>query len=104
MNQGDQTYQVAQVHFHWTTLERYGGSEHVLAGKYYPMEVTHACVLCCMAMQWHISHTPRFRLITTKGHFVHFNTKYGDLGGAVASGKKDALLVIGIFFSVSCSH
>ena len=53
---------------------------------------------------WDCMNAENLTLISTiaKGHFVLFNKKYGSLVGAVASGEKDALLVIGIFVSVSC--
>lgn len=75
-NAGSITWKVQQVHFHYGrsgyTLGS-EGSEHFLAGKPYPLEA----------------------------HFVHFNTKYADVGAAVGSGEKDALLVIGVLFSLS---
>ncbi|GBG33723.1 Carbonic anhydrase [Hondaea fermentalgiana] len=63
----NETYQVAQFHFHWDTSFSGYGSEHYRGGEAFPIEM----------------------------HIVSFNTKYGDIGTAV--GNDDGLLVIGIF-------
>ena len=65
-------YQLAQFHFHWGVPEELGGprrgSEHTVNGRQSPAEV----------------------------HFVHYKTKFANLGEAVESGEKDALAVIGV--------
>ena len=73
-NRTTHTWHLEHIHFHWarshTTTE---GSEHYLQGKAYPME----------------------------GHFVHYNSAYGrSAGEAAATGKGDALLVVGVFFEI----
>jgi len=59
----------AQIHFHWGNSST-EGSEHIVDGKAYPLEI----------------------------HFVHYNTKYKNLGEAVP--KKDGLAVLGVFFKI----
>ncbi|OWF36341.1 carbonic anhydrase-like [Mizuhopecten yessoensis] len=63
------TFKLAQFHFHWGSNNAMG-SEHTYRGRSYPMEV----------------------------HFVHYNTKYGDIG--TAADKSDGLAVFGFFFEV----
>ncbi|XP_076452851.1 carbonic anhydrase 2-like [Babylonia areolata] len=63
-------YRVAQFHFHWGS-DNTKGSEHLVDGNMYPMEV----------------------------HIVCFNTKYSDLGSALT--KDDGLAVLGFFFEIS---
>jgi len=63
------TFQLAQFHFHWGKTDAMG-SEHQMDGKSFPLEV----------------------------HFVHFNTKYGEIGAAVD--KDDGLAVLGFFFKI----
>ncbi|QQP41960.1 Uncharacterized protein FKW44_016481, partial [Caligus rogercresseyi] len=68
-------FQFAQLHFHWGD-ESQVGSEHLLGGKAYPLEM----------------------------HLVHFNKKYGDdLAGALGRGRGafDTLAVLGVLFQVS---
>ena len=71
-----QTWRLEQLHFHWGRKgKKNEGSEHYLLNKPYTME----------------------------GHFVHYNAKYADVAAAVASGNKDALLVIGVMFQVGAT-
>ena len=65
----DNTYQLAQFHWHWGPTST-TGSEHTLGSCHGPLEI----------------------------HFVHFNTRYGDL--ASAAGESDGLLVIGAIYDV----
>jgi carbonic anhydrase len=69
----DDTFKLAQFHFHWGSDDT-KGSEHLLDGKAYPMEV----------------------------HFVHYNDKYEDLTAAVA--QDGGLAVLGFFFEVGDSN
>jgi carbonic anhydrase len=62
-----------QIHFHWQSLSAKGGSDHGIAGKFYPMEA----------------------------HLVHHHSDYDSVADAVASGKEGALLVIGVMFESS---
>jgi len=59
-------------HIHWGT-SKYSGSEHRIGDERYAGEI----------------------------HLVHYNEEYADLGAAVASGKSNALLVLGFFFKIS---
>jgi len=63
-------YIFAQAHFHWG-LDSGRGSEHLINGDSYPMEV----------------------------HLVHFNTKYQDIGKAIS--EPDGLAVLGTMFHIS---
>jgi len=65
-------YQFAQLHLHWGNESRHG-SEHTLNGRAYPMEM----------------------------HFVHYNTKYPDIGESLSH--EDGLAVIGVMFELSSS-
>jgi len=74
------TWNLAQAHFHWGR-DKTEGSEHYIEGKQYALEL----------------------------HFVHVNSKYQkdgkpDIGGALASGNADALLVVGQMFEVGTSE
>jgi carbonic anhydrase len=62
-------YIFEQLHFHWGSRNNIG-SEHVINGKHYPMEV----------------------------HFVHYNEKYGSFDDAVD--KSDGLLVLSGLYRV----
>lgn len=62
-------YQLWQFHFHWGEDDN-SGSEHLISGRSYPLEA----------------------------HFVHWNTKYGELGNAV--NEADGLVVFGLFFEI----
>ena len=68
----EDTYQLAQFHFHWGVAPTPGaprrGSEHTVNGRHSPVEI----------------------------HFVHYKTKFPDLTAAVKSGESDALAVIGL--------
>lgn len=64
------TYQFLQYHFHWGG-ESNQGSEHLLSGKAYPMEV----------------------------HLVHWNKNYADVVEAL--GMSDGLAVLGFMFTIS---
>jgi len=67
-------YQLAQFHYHWGSFRNnYKGSEHRIDGKQWASEV----------------------------HFVHFKTIYADLSAALASGKQDALAVVGVMLKRS---
>jgi carbonic anhydrase len=71
-----QTWRLEQLHFHWGRKgKKNEGSEHYLLNRPYTME----------------------------GHFVHYNAKYADVAAAVASGNKDALLVVGVMFQVGAT-
>jgi len=63
------TYQLYGFHFHWGSAN-WQGSEHTINGKKYPLEI----------------------------HYVHFNSKYGDVGTAI--NKTDGLAVLGFFFDI----
>lgn len=67
-------YTLAQFHFHWNdgTLSP-NGSEHRVDGRQWPLE----------------------------GHFVHYDSRFRDLGAAVASGAADALAVVGVMYDVT---
>jgi len=65
-------YIFAQSHLHWGNTS-VSGSEHTVNGAWYPLEM----------------------------HLVHYNSKYADIGEAVAH--EDGLAVIGIFFDISSS-
>merc|ERR1719402_1440042 len=65
-------FQFAQLHFHWGSKSSQG-SEHVINGRAFPIEM----------------------------HLVHYNTKFGNIGAAVASGHPDALAVVGVMFQES---
>jgi len=65
-------YQFAQLHLHWGNESRHG-SEHTINGRPYPMEL----------------------------HFVHYNTKYPDIGESLSH--EDGLAVIGVMFELSSS-
>jgi carbonic anhydrase len=72
-NTTTQTWVLNQIHPHWGRDNLVNeGSEHYVQGVAYPMEV----------------------------HLVHFNSKYGTIGAAVASGNKDALLVVGVMMTI----
>jgi len=62
-------YQLAQYHCHWGEHDLVG-SEHLVDDQPYAAEI----------------------------HFVHWNTKYGDIGEALKHG--DGLAVLGVFFKV----
>ncbi|KAG8455893.1 hypothetical protein GDO86_001911 [Hymenochirus boettgeri] len=64
------TYQALQFHFHWGSSTK-DGSEHLLNGKQYPMEL----------------------------HIVHMNAKYKNI--AEAKKDTQGLAVLGFFFTVS---
>lgn len=67
------TYILHHFHLHWgSTSEQ--GSEHTVNGKKYPMEI----------------------------HFVHYNSKYGNLTNAIDK-TPDGLAVLGFFFEVDNS-
>merc|ERR1712002_46773 len=66
------TYEFLQFHFHWGSDDT-KGSEHLIDGKAYPLEV----------------------------HLVHWNKKYADVGEAL--GQSDGLAVLGFMFNVSDS-
>mmetsp|Transcript_14915 Transcript_14915/g.23730 ORF Transcript_14915/g.23730 Transcript_14915/m.23730 type:complete len:336 (-) Transcript_14915:432-1439(-) len=75
-NSANDTWNLAQAHFHWGR-DKTDGSEHYIEGEQYTLEL----------------------------HFVHVNSKYmkedkPDIGGALASGNADALLVVGQMFEV----
>lgn len=53
----DEPYTFAQAHFHWGHNISYGGSEHTIDGRHYPMEV----------------------------HLVHYKTHYGSVPAAAAA-------------------
>ncbi|GBG33722.1 Carbonic anhydrase [Hondaea fermentalgiana] len=63
----NQTFKVAQFHFHWDSSFTGYGSEHYRGGEAFPIEM----------------------------HIVAFNTKYEDIGTAVEN--SDGLLVMGVF-------
>jgi len=67
-------YEFAQVHFHWGS-EDGQGSEHLVDGKAYPMEM----------------------------HLVHYKASLGNLNAAVTEGAPDSLAVLGFFFEVGDS-
>lgn len=67
------TYVLEQFHFHWGNANN-NGSEHSVNGVFYPLEI----------------------------HFVHYNRdKYGNVSHAAAANDSSALLVIGVFATVS---
>jgi carbonic anhydrase len=70
LSRGNKDYKLAQFHLHWGG-EDSEGSEHTVDGKSYPAEL----------------------------HAVHYDVQFSDLGSAVASGKGDALLVLGVFLT-----
>eukprot|EP00668_Euglena_longa_P048299 GGOE01065367.1.p1 GENE.GGOE01065367.1~~GGOE01065367.1.p1 ORF type:complete len:352 (+),score=34.63 GGOE01065367.1:36-1058(+) len=71
-----QTWALQQIHGHWGRAGKTSeGSEHYMQGVAYPMEM----------------------------HLVHYNTKYGSFSAAVASGATDAILVVGVFLSLTTS-
>jgi len=63
-------YKLYGFHFHWGSAN-WQGSEHTVNGKMYPLEV----------------------------HFVHYNSKYTNVGEAL--NKTDGLAVLGLFFEIS---
>lgn len=70
-------WKLEQMHMHWGRNGKMDeGSEHFLESVQYPLEA----------------------------HFVHYNSKYGNVTHAVLSGESDALLVIGQFFEVGDSE
>jgi len=64
-------YAFAQVHFHWGSEDE-KGSEHLVGGKAYPMEM----------------------------HLVHYKASLGNITAAVTEGAPDSLAVLGFFFEV----
>jgi len=72
---GDSTWKLAQMHFHWGRSAT-EGSEHYIQGVQYPLEA----------------------------HFVHFNSKYPTISDAVSSGNSDALLVVGQMYTLGSSE
>jgi len=64
------TFRFAQLHLHWGN-ESTVGSEHLLNGRAFPLEV----------------------------HWVHYNTKYQNIGEAISH--KDGLAVLGVFYQLS---
>jgi len=67
-------YAFAQVHFHWGSEDE-KGSEHLVGGKAYPMEM----------------------------HLVHYKASLGNITAAVTEGAPDSLAVLGFFFEVGDS-
>ncbi|KAF4681296.1 hypothetical protein FOZ60_012286 [Perkinsus olseni] len=65
----EDTFVLDHFHAHWGLTDE-SGSEHLLEGMAYPMEV----------------------------HFVHYNEKYGSVGDA--KGKAGGLAVLGVFFEI----
>jgi len=63
-------YKFAQFHLHWGYTSEVG-SEHTIDGKAFPMEL----------------------------HFVHYNSKYKDIGEAIQN--EDGLAVLGVLFELS---
>ena len=68
------TYIFEQFHFHWGHLDGDVGSEHTIDDTSYPAEI----------------------------HFVHFNSKYGNIGDSL--GYSDGLAVVGFMFEVTNSR
>jgi len=64
-------YAFAQVHFHWGSEDE-KGSEHLVGGKAYPMEM----------------------------HLVHYKASRGNITEALKEGAPDSLAVLGFFFEV----
>ncbi|KNC80514.1 hypothetical protein SARC_07120 [Sphaeroforma arctica JP610] len=67
LSDSDSTFSLKQLHFHWGITVS-NGSEHLMDGKSYPLEV----------------------------HLVHLNTKYASIDEGAANA--DGLAVIGLFF------
>ena len=63
-------FNFAQLHFHWASDHKKGGSEHLIGSKRYSAEM----------------------------HLVHFNDKYGTLAEAVKH--EDGLAVLGVFLDI----
>eukprot|EP00479_Gromia_sphaerica_P013174 TRINITY_DN7234_c0_g1_i1.p1 TRINITY_DN7234_c0_g1~~TRINITY_DN7234_c0_g1_i1.p1 ORF type:complete len:118 (-),score=13.37 TRINITY_DN7234_c0_g1_i1:11-364(-) len=61
--------------FHWGPSSAVG-FEHFIDGVNYPLEM----------------------------HYVHFNSKHGDIATAVASGEEDALAVVALMFEVDVAN
>jgi len=66
------TYRLAQIHFHWGSIDT-TGSEHTIANKSYPMEM----------------------------HLVHFKNEHPDILAALEDASANTLAVLGIFFQIT---
>jgi len=66
------SYRLAQIHFHWGSLDN-TGSEHMVANRSFPLEM----------------------------HLVHYKNEYHDIMAALTDGAENSLAVLGVFFKLS---